>query len=501
MKPIDSTGNLGKVRTRSHPCLGSEAPTTEKYTVVFDTSVLIADPAAMVRYEHVDVVVPLVVVEELDGLKTRTDHVGQAAREALRAIEDLRVANNGDLRVPVRLTGTSTFRIELGEMDRTSLVNIGLDRPTNDNRILAMCANLNRATPPVRLLSNDTALRIKAAHIGVEVAPHVRGLERSRSVGLDSWPVLDVSDDLLEEAVAIGITVDDLVNDFEAVPGGHSEAGNVVQLPHPGAIRELAETSSSVVVRGLQPNDFAVLQGSLDSVLVRRSFDGLTPLNPDLEAYGLKPRSREQLGALTLLLDPEVTVVALDGVAGTGKTLLALAAGLEQVVERKPRYERLAIYRPIVAVGHAELGFLPGSLDEKLEPWMAAVVDAMTALTEDRSFVSAQNVIDELLHRGRLTMESVTFLRGRTLQSSFIVVDEAQNLEPATVKTILTRVGADAKIVFCGDSDQIDAPYLSKHNNGLAVLMEAFKGQPCFGGVRLTQCERSAVASLAAQLM
>ena len=165
------------------------------------------------------------------------------------------------------------------------------------------------------------------------------------------------------------------------------------------------------------------------------------------------------------------------------------------------RYERLAIYRPVVPVGKADVGFLPGSLEEKLEPWMSAVVDALAALTDERSYVAARETIDELMCRGRLSMESVTFLRGRTLQSSFIVVDEAQNLEPATVKTILTRVGEGAKIVFCGDRDQIDAPYLSAHNNGLALLLDAFRGQTCFGGVRLMTCERSDVAALAATLL
>ena len=152
-------------------------------------------------------------------------------------------------------------------------------------------------------------------------------------------------------------------------------------------------------------------------------------------------------------------------------------------------------------MGRADVGYLPGSLDEKIEPWMSAVIDALAALTEDRSYRSARDVIDEPTDRHKLTMESVTFLRGRTLQASFIVVDEAQNLEPTTVKTILTRVGEGAKIVFCGDRDQIDAPYLSKHNNGLAVLLDAFRGQEIFGGMHLAACERSEVAALAATLL
>jgi PhoH-like ATPase len=218
------------------------------------------------------------------------------------------------------------------------------------------------------------------------------------------------------------------------------------------------------------------------------------------EAWGLRPRSKEQRFALQLLLDPAIEVVALDGRAGTGKTLLAVASGLEQVVELN-RYERLAVYRPLVPVGRADVGFLPGGLDEKLDPWMAAIHDAVVALTDHGSSTDARHLIDELTARGRLSLESVTFLRGRSLQRQLVVIDEAQNLEPTTLRTILTRVGGGTKVVFTGDTSQIDAPYLGEANNALAVLTQAFSGQPCFGHITLTSCERSDVASLAAELL
>ena len=193
-------------------------------------------------------------------------------------------------------------------------------------------------------------------------------------------------------------------------------------------------------------------------------------------------------------------VVALDGRAGTGKTLLAVAAGLEQVVEQC-RYERLAVYRPLVPVGRADVGFLPGGLDEKLDPWMAAIHDAVVALTDHTSSADARRMIDEFTTRGKLSLESVTFLRGRSLQRQIVVIDEAQNLEPTTLRTILTRVGQGTKVVFTGDTSQIDAPYLSESNNALAILTAAFRGQSCFGHITLTACERSDVASLAAELL
>jgi PhoH-like ATPase len=225
----------------------------------------------------------------------------------------------------------------------------------------------------------------------------------------------------------------------------------------------------------------------------------LLPNNP-AEAWGLRGRSKEQRFALELLLDPEVTVLALDGRAGTGKTVMAIAAGLEQVVERR-LYERLAVYRPLVPVGRAEVGFLPGGLDEKLDPWMSAIHDSIVALTDQRSSRDARRLIDDLIARGQLSLESVTFLRGRSLQRQFVVVDEAQNLEPTTLKTILTRVGEGTKVVFTGDTSQIDAPYMGESNNALAVLIQAFGGQECFGHVTLAACERSEVASLAAELL
>ena len=232
-------------------------------------------------------------------------------------------------------------------------------------------------------------------------------------------------------------------------------------------------------------------------MLCRNDGVALRPLLRAPEAWGLRPRSKEQHFALELLLDPEVQVVALDGSAGTGKTLLAMAAGLDQVMEHG-RYDRVSVYRPVVPVGKAEIGFLPGSLEDKLTPWMGAIIDALVALTERQSHADARAVMEEMVSRDKLVMDAVTHLRGRSLHGSYILVDEAQNLEPTTLKTILTRVADGSKIVFTGDTSQIDAPYLSERNNAVSVLIDAFAGEPCFGHVRLNHCERSAVASIAA---
>jgi PhoH-like ATPase len=248
-------------------------------------------------------------------------------------------------------------------------------------------------------------------------------------------------------------------------------------------------------------NEFAVLRCGSQSALTRRRGDELVLLPHAVpEPWGLRPRSKEQRFALELLMDPDISVVALDGQAGTGKTIVAIAAALEQVVEQ-PRYEKVAVYRPLVPVGRADVGFLPGGLEEKLDPWMSAIHDAIVALTDRGSSHDARHLIDELTARGQLSLESVTFLRGRSLQRQIVVIDEAQNLEPTTLRTILTRIGDGTKVVFTGDTSQIDAPYLGESNNALAVLTNAFADQPCFGHVTLTSCERSEVASLAAELL
>ena len=437
--------------------------------VVLDTSVLISDPDSLFAFQGADIVIPLTVVEELDGHKSRLDDVGRAARQVIRTIEDLRTANGGDIRNPVAVPGGGTLRIETNGLLVEEVLALGLDAASADNRILAAALG-QQARAATTMVSNDAALRIKAAQVGLEAIEHHRrrtGPTGSRQPA--GWRTVEVPAALIDQWYAdpAGISCDEV-------------AGTVAGLDNVGE------------------NEFVVCRAQSQSVMVRHHAGTLIPVDRNLEAWGLRPRSKEQLFALELLCDPAVRVVALDGMAGTGKTILALAAGLDQVVEGG-HFDKVAVYRPVVPVGKAELGFLPGGLDEKLDPWMVPVTDALVALTETRSHADARAILDELTTRDKLSLESVTYLRGRTLQRTFVVVDEAQNLEPTTLKTILTRVGEGTKVVFTGDTSQIDAPYLSEHNNAVSALVDAFGGESCFGHVRLTACERSEVASLAAQ--
>jgi len=436
--------------------------------IVLDTSVLVADPNCLHGFTNCAIVIPLTVIEELDGLKTRMDDVGRSARSALRSIEDLRRKAGGSLKEPTPINGSETsgtVQIEVNGIQQHLLVEHGLDPKVPDNRIIG--AALSQASiSPTCIVSNDAALRIKAAHMGLTALEH-RPVNAGRSERPMGWSTLDTSVDVIDSLYR----------------------------------SEGIEKSRIAAAEGLYENNFAVLRCGSQSALTRCRDNELRLMHQSApEAWGLRARNKEQRFALELLLDPQITVVALDGQAGTGKTVLAIAAGLEQVVEQR-RYERLAVYRPLVPVGRADVGFLPGGLDEKLDPWMSAIHDAVVALTDNRSSQDARGLIDDLIARGQLTLESVTFLRGRSLQAQIVVVDEAQNLEPTTLRTILTRIGEGTKVIFTGDTSQIDAPYMGETNNALAVLVQAFAGQSCFGHITLESCERSEVASLAAELL
>jgi PhoH-like ATPase len=432
--------------------------------LVLDTSALVADPEGALDAPGSHVVIPLIALEELDGLKKRLDPVGRAARSALRRIEAVRAeaAPGASLTDGIDRPGGGTLRVALNGVEVGLLREHGLDPDKPDNRILGVALGLAGGGTDVTVVSADAALRVKAATFGL------RAVEQESGAALDG-----------------------------GLPAGWSEhevSSTVIDAVYAGA--------HPVVdgLDGLGLDRFAVLRAGSQSVLARVRDGRLEPLADGVEAWGLRPHNKEQRFAMSLLLDPDVPIVALDGPAGTGKTLCAVAAGLEQVVEER-RYARLCVYRPVVPVGKAELGYLPGTLDEKLDPWMAAIADAVSALTERRSAEDARRVMEAVKASGQLVMESVAHLRGRTLHNSFVLVDEAQNLPPDVMKTILTRIGEGSKVVFTGDTSQIDAAFLSESTCGLSVLVAAFAGQAAFGHVRLTKGERSRVAELAATLL
>jgi PhoH-like ATPase len=439
-------------------------------TVVLDTCVLLADPFSLYAFGDADIVIPLTVIEELDGHKSRLDDVGRAARAVVRDLERLRVDSGGDFREPVPLPTGGTVRVAINGLLLDRVAALGLNPDKADNRILAAALGLTEhENARVKIVSADAALRIKASQLGLAAEDYHRASKGRDALGVRGWHKVDTDRQLIDSLYA----------------------GGTIEIP--------------AAFDGMVTNEYVVLSAGSSSALARVFGNQLHLVERRRQVWGLTARSKEQIFALDLLMDPDVAVVAMSGFAGTGKTILALAAGLEQVMEpgseRRSRYDKLAIYRPVVAHGKADLGFLPGGLEEKLSPWMAAILDNVTALTEHRSYADARRVVDEMVAQGRLSLESVTFLRGRSLQNQFVIVDEAQNLEVPTLKTLLTRVAEGTKIVFTGDLAQIDTPYVSAHNNALAVLMEAFAGQECFGAITLCKGERSKVADLAADLL
>jgi len=441
---------------------------------VLDTCVLLADPSAVHRFEEHEVVLPLVVVEELDRNKMRMDEVGRNARTAVRLIEELRERSGSGLREPVQLPGGGTLRVEGNHVD--TALPAYLDPRKPDHRILAVALGIGGV-----LVTKDGALRIKGSQLGVDVEDY-----RADTVQVD------------EHYTGIG----DVGVDRDDLDALHRDGKVQLDLAALGADEDTYWLNQCLVLRaGRSASGLGRVAALGDGTVTVARVAG-TP-----RAFGVSPRDVRQTFALDLLTDPSVPCVSLMGMAGTGKTFLALAAGLEQVVEARA-YRRLSVYRPLVAVGRQEVGYLPGDLDEKLQPWMAAVHDNLYALfrrsDEPDGLSSAsdhrhvQEAVDALLERGQLEMAAITYLRGRSITDEYVIVDEAQNLELPTLKVILTRMAHGSKVVFCGDLSQVDNPYISPYG-GMAALIEKLKGTALFGHVTMSKGVRSPLAELAAK--
>lgn len=432
-------------------------------TYVLDTCVLLADPHALLRFAEHHVILPLVVIEELDRKKTRVDEVGANARSAIRLLEELGASRQGGLKDPVGLPGGGTLRIEINGIVSDRLPR-ALDPTTPDHRILATCLNLDAVDGTV-LVTKDAALRIKGAQLGVEVedyrADTVQGSELATGV-VEVSTSDAVIDELFRQGKLVLSDVTAVVNELVVLRAGVSHS----------ALARVVQSEPEIVVERVSG----------------------TP-----RAFGVEPKNLRQTAALHHLLDPDIPAVSLMGTAGSGKTFLALAAGLEQVVEQR-RYRKVSVYRPLVAVGRQEVGYLPGDLDEKLAPWMAAVYDNLYALFADAGADGAKSAIEGLVGRGELEMAAVTYLRGRSITGELVIIDEAQNLELSTLKVILTRLSRDSKVVLCGDLSQVDNPYISPYG-GTAALIEKFRGSPLFGHVLLEKSVRSPLAEMAAEVL
>lgn len=430
----------------------SAAPSVRTY--VLDTSVLLADPGAMNRFAEHEVVLPVVVITELEG-KRHHPELGFFARSALRMLDDLRVTHGRlDEPVPVGEEGGSV-RVELNHTDSDSLPS-GFRLGDNDTRILAVARNLANEGYDVTLVSKDLPLRIKASAVGLDAEEYRAEAISDSDTGYSGMAELEVAAAELDELY------DDGVLDLEVARDLPCHQGLVLLSDRGTALGRVGPDKRVHLVRG------------------------------DREAFGIHGRSAEQRIALEMLLDPEVGIVSLGGRAGTGKSAMALCAGLEAVLERR-QHQKVVVFRPLFAVGGQELGYLPGSETEKMSPWAQAVFDTLGAIT-------SREVIEEVLARGMLEVLPLTHIRGRSLHDSFVIVDEAQSLERNVLLTVLSRIGANSKVVLTHDVAQRDNLRVGRHD-GVVAVVEKLKGHPLFAHVTLTRSERSPIAALVTEML
>ncbi|HCM27292.1 MAG: phosphate starvation-inducible protein PhoH [Treponema sp. GWB1_62_6] len=428
-----------------------------KKLFVIDTNVFIHNPEAVNSFRDTEIAIPLTVLEELDKLKTYADQRGRNAREAIRFLDSL--IKGGDARHGIRLENGSLLRVIFGNVQKAP-PELSLD--SNDNRILLQAAALRQDGRRVFFVSKDINARVKAGALGLKVVDY----EKQKV---------------------------DAANLYQGYREADADA----------ALMDALERGENPPWRErLQDNEFLMLRektGKRSSLRRWKASEGLlSDAGEEREAFGVTALNDRQKAALDLLMDDSVRCVTLVGRAGTGKTLLAVAAALKKTVDEKA-YSRILVSRPIVPLGK-DIGYLPGEKTVKLSAWMEPIFDNLEhllAVGKRQNFKS----IDQLLRDRVIEIEAVTYIRGRSLPNQFIIIDEAQNLTPHEIKTIVSRAGEGSKMVFTGDPEQIDNLYLDANSNGLSYLVDAFKGHRIYGHVKLEKTERSELAELAARLL
>jgi PhoH-like ATPase len=438
---------------------------------VLDTNVLLHDPNSIFSFEENEVIIPAVVLEEIDAKKRNADELGRNARQISRLLDSLR--SKGQLHDGVELDGGGHLKVELNHRSFVRLQDT-FGEMTNDNRILAVALNYHMEEQesenpkPVILVSKDTLVRIKADVLGLS------------------------AEDYLSDRVG---------------PISEMYTGHITVQVHPSVIDEFYNTrylsvNSLHLGYVLHPNEFVILRdelGTSKSALLRVNAEGrrLEPLYLSNDPiWGIGARNAQQRMAMELLLNDDIPLVTLTGKAGTGKTLLALAAGLMKVEDER-KYKKLLVARPVVPMGK-DIGYLPGEKEEKLRPWMQPIYDNLEYLFDTKKAGDIDKILAGL---GSIQVEALTYIRGRSIPGQFIIIDEAQNLSKHEVKTIVSRVGEGSKIVLMGDPEQIDHPYLDASSNGLTYLVDRFKAEGTSGHITLEKGERSKLAQLAADLL
>jgi PhoH-like ATPase len=428
----------------------AQARTATK-TYVLDTSVLLSDPKALFKFKEQEVVIPIVVINELEK-KRHDPEIGYYARQALRHLDDLRIQHER-LDFPMEVGEGGLLRVELNHIDQ-SVLPAGFQLGDNDSRILAVAFNLASEGYDVTVVSKDLPMRVKASALGMS-ADEYRN-DNAKDSGWTGISELNLSGDEMNDLYDTEVIKHKDVADLPV------NTGLVISSERGSALGRVEKGGKIRLVRG------------------------------DRDVFGVHGRSAEQRLAIDLLLDSDVGIVSLGGRAGTGKSAMALLAGLETVLERR-QHKKIIVFRPILAVGGQELGYLPGSENEKMNPWGQAIFDTLGALV-------SKEVIEHIVDRGLLEILPLTHIRGRSLHDAYVIVDEAQSLERNTLLTVLSRIGQNAKVVLTHDVAQRDNLRVGRHD-GIAAVIESLKGHSLFAHVTLTRSERSAIAALVTDLL
>ena len=421
-------------------------------TFILDTNVLLHCPKALQVFDDNEVIIPISVLDELDDAKVRPDEIGRNARSVVRMLDDLR--SEGSLNEGVKLH-KSIIRVELNYSNN---IPPGLSTEKKDNRLISTALGLKERGGTIIVVTKDINLRVKCDALGIEAQDYVKDkIATDLQSVYSGTQTVDVSSGLIDDLYTDGFTI----------------------------IEE---------VKGYQ-NQFFILKAGSQSALTRYKGDRLELCRSQKEVWGVTPRNVEQKMAINLLLDPNVKIVTLIGRAGSGKTLLACAAALQHILNNSKTFQRALISRPIQPMGR-DIGFLPGDLEEKLKPWMQPLYDNLEFLLG-----SDFQMLNEYKYNGLIQVEPLTYIRGRSIPKSFMILDEAQNLTSQEIKTIITRMGEGSKIVITGDIEQIDNPYVDFADNGLTHVVERFKNHAIAGHVTLRRGERSEFATLASEIL
>jgi PhoH-like ATPase len=430
---------------------------------VLDTNVLLHNAESLTSFDDNYVILPMTVIEELDSFKRHNDELGRSARHVIREIDKLR--SQGSLKDGVPMENSGILQIIV---ERKDIPGICIDMSVPDNRILAVANSLHEEGKKVIFVSKDINARLKADALGIDVMDFEK-----QKCNFD-----ELYTGWTEERVAT-----ELVNRFHEQKGLEMEDVDFL-VNQFVLLQDLSNPKHTGLGRAVGPKSLVPLNAGFDS------------------AWNVHARSKEQRMALELLMDPKISLVTMIGQAGTGKTLLALAAGLECVLQQES-FEKLLVSRPVIPMGK-DIGYLPGTKDEKLSLWMQPIFDNLVFLMQKNHRVeegTVQNKVNMLFKEQRVELEALTYIRGRSIPRQFVIVDEAQNLTPHEVKTIISRAGEGTKMVLTGDPQQIDNPYLDSSSNGLSYAVEKLKGQSLYGHVTLSKSERSPLSAIAAQLL